>query len=95
MTEAQPFNIQEGYQIQIGGILDERWSDWFGGPAVSVEESNDGSRFTTLTGSLDHSALHGILARVRDLNLRLLPVSQTGWPGSQPESRPDFEQGNK
>jgi hypothetical protein len=91
MTGEGRFDTREGYEIQIGGILDERWSDWFNGLAVSVGKAGDGTRVTTLTGVLDNSALHGILARIRDLNLRLISVIQTGLP----ESKPHTQQGGK
>ena len=43
---------------------------------VGDEQALDGSPITLLTGTLDHAALHGILARLRDLNLILLSVTR-------------------
>ena len=41
----------------------------------------DGLPVTTLSGPLaDQAALHGVLAKIRDMNLPLISVSQTG-PG--------------
>jgi hypothetical protein len=91
MARELRFDKREGYEIQIGGVLDERWSDWFNDLQLSIEEADGGSRITTLTGALDSSALHGILARIRDLNLKLISVTQTG----QPESNPHTQQGGK
>jgi hypothetical protein len=34
------------------------------------------SGITTLTGTVDQSTLHGILSRIRDLNLTLISVTQ-------------------
>ena len=34
------------YEIRIRGHLDERWSDWFGGMTITLDESGD----TLLTG---------------------------------------------
>lgn len=59
------------YEIRIKGHLADRWADWFGGLAISLEE--DGN--TLLTGPVvDQAALHGLLKKVRDLGLILLSV---------------------
>ena len=58
------------YEIRVGGVLDDRWADWFGG----LQVSSDGTQ-TVIAGLLpDQSALHGLLARVRDLGLCLISV---------------------
>jgi hypothetical protein len=63
------------YQIKIQGQLNQDWSDWFGGMDVSVEQHEIGFSTTNLTGIVvDQPALHGILARIRDLGLPLLLV---------------------
>jgi hypothetical protein len=67
---------QMAYQIQVQGRLDEHWSEWFGGMAIKLDKDGTGASITTLTGIVDQSALHGILARIRDLNLKLLSVTQ-------------------
>jgi ketosteroid isomerase-like protein len=59
------------YEIRVSGGLDARWSAWFAGLAVSSDAVGE----TTLTGPLqDQAALHGVLARVRDLGLPLIAV---------------------
>ena len=66
------------YEIRIKGHLDDRWSDWFGGLTITLEEDGD----TLLTGPVvDQAALHGLLKRVRDLGLPLISVSPVE-PGS-------------
>ena len=61
------------YEIQVLGMLDESWSDWFGGMMISVDSS-----FTTLSGAIpDQAALRGILDRIWDLNLTLISVRRT------------------
>ena len=60
------------YEIRVDGVLDDRWADWFGGLQVSP----DGTQ-TVIAGLLpDQPALHGLLARVRDLGLTLISVRQ-------------------
>jgi len=58
------------YEIRVEGVLDQRWADWFGGLRVS----NEGTQ-TIIFGLLpDQPALHGVLARIRDLGLCLISV---------------------
>ena len=60
------------YQIRIKGHLDRRWTDWFGGLTITLEENGD----TLLTGPVvDQAALHGLLRKVRDLGMPLLSVN--------------------
>jgi hypothetical protein len=63
------------YQIKVQGRLNDTWSAWFDGLAVSVEANGDGTAVTTLAGSVaDQGALYGLLSRIRDLGLPLLLV---------------------
>jgi hypothetical protein len=65
------FEIQR-YAIRVRGHLAPRWSEWFDGLAVIHTEEGD----TILSGPLvDQAALHGVLARIRDLGLRLISVN--------------------
>ena len=69
------------YQIRVQGHLDRGWSEWFAGLAITHEAGGD----TLLEGELvDQAALHGVLAKVRDLGLYLLAVN----PAAAPDRRP-------
>ena len=62
------------YQIRVMGHLDQGWSDWFDGMAISPDEEGG----TLITGHVvDDAALYGLLKKVRDSGLRLLSVNQT------------------
>ncbi len=61
------------YQIKVEGKLDEGWSDWFSGMAVTFERGS--TPITTLTGPVaDQAALRGMLCKLWDLNLTLISV---------------------
>jgi hypothetical protein len=71
------------YEIRVEGVLDSRWAAWFEGLQVSSEGEQ-----TVIRGLVtDQPALHGLLARVRDLGLclisvrRLDPVESRDDPG--------------
>ena len=59
------------YEIRLKGHLNARWADWFDG--LTLTHESDGT--TVLIGSVvDQAALHGLLAKVRDLGLPLIAV---------------------
>jgi hypothetical protein len=63
------------YHIRIEEQLTKQWAEWFS-PLVICDEPNG---HTTLRGRLrDQAELHGILNKVRDLNLTLLEVTTIG-----------------
>jgi len=63
------------YQIKVPGHLDESWSDWIGGMAITVESEGEGPPITILTGALDQAALQGLLRRLYSLGLPLISVN--------------------
>jgi len=71
MPLEQPFDKVETYQIKIKGILDDKWSDWFDGFTIAHQTENE----TILEGPVpDQAALHGLLARIRDLGLPIRSI---------------------
>ena len=59
------------YELRVQGVLDDRWSVWFEGLQVRSDERGQ----TTIAGPVaDQAALHGLLAKIRDLGLPLLSV---------------------
>ena len=62
------------YEIRLGGHLDDHWSAWLDGLAITREA--DGT--TTLRGVVtDQAQLHGLLTKVRDLGAPLLSLERT------------------
>jgi hypothetical protein len=63
------------YEIHVRGRLDARWSAWFEGLTLTPLENGE----TLLAGPIrDQAALHGILAKIRDLGLPLISVVCVG-----------------
>jgi hypothetical protein len=61
------------YRIRIKGHLGPRWTDWFEGMVITLEDNGD----TLLTGPVvDQAALHGLLKKIRNLGLPLVSVME-------------------
>jgi hypothetical protein len=59
------------YEILVRDQLDSHWSTWFEGLTLTALENGE----TLIAGPVpDQAALHGILAKIRDLDLHLLAV---------------------
>lgn len=80
--------MPEYYEIKISGYLDPHWSDWLAGLKLTHLEGDE----TLLSGMLpDQAALHGLLERILDLNLRLISVSTPPPPAPDTgDDRPSF-----
>ena len=67
------------HEIRVQGHLDDRWADW--AEALSLTRGSDGT--TTLRGPIaDQAALHGLLNRIRDLNVPVISVRRLGAEGT-------------
>ncbi len=63
------------YEICVEEHLNPDWTVWFEGLTIQTGLTSKGMPFTILSGSrIDQSALHGLLAKVRDLGLTILFV---------------------
>jgi hypothetical protein len=74
------------YEVRVKGRLEARWAAWFDGMTLTAED--DG--VTCIHGPvIDQAALHGLLAKLRDVGLPLISVihaepDQPGTATSQP-----------
>lgn len=72
MDEENAYDKPGRYEIRVKGILGKMWSDWFDGFEITLLEDE-----TLLTGLVtDQAALHGLLAKVRDIGVTLLSIKQ-------------------
>lgn len=63
----------EHYAITVERHLDRCWAEWFDGWTLAYTDTGE----TVLSGSVaDQAALHGLLMRIRDLNLTLIAVKR-------------------
>jgi hypothetical protein len=64
------------YEIIIQGQLDPKRSKWFEGMTLTyIENGESGLACTRIAGPvIDQPALHGLLTKIRDLNLTLISV---------------------
>jgi hypothetical protein len=75
MADGREFDKPSVYQIRVKGNLENKWSEWFGGFSITTQTNAE----TVLVGVVaDQVALHGLLAKVRDLGLPLLEVKRLG-----------------
>jgi len=73
------------YEICIQGHLQPRWGPWF--DELLLTPRDDGT--TQISGSvLDQSALHGLLAKLRDLGIPLISVRRC--PAAEPAAPSDL-----
>jgi hypothetical protein len=72
------------YEIRVKGHLDGRWSEWFDGLEITNLENGE----AMLSGDIvDQAALHGVLVKMRDLNLPLISVASVSSDQQEPALR--------
>ncbi len=70
------------YEIRVKALLTEERARWFENLTVTAEENGE----TLLRGVMqDQAALHGVLAKIRDLGLTLVKVERL--PDCPPSGR--------
>ena len=73
MIDGREFDKPAHYRIRVKGNLENKWAEWFDGFAITPQPTAE----TVLIGEVaDQAALHGLLAKVRDLGLPLLEVKR-------------------
>ena len=85
MTHTPKREGPSGYQLRVGGHLDEHWSSWFG--ELTLTREDDGT--TCLTGAVaDQTELHGLLTKIRDLGVTLISVAVVDVSVAERPERP-------
>ena len=80
--------MAEHYSIRVRGHLDQSWSAWFDDLAITNEANGE----AVLTGPVvDQAALHGLLAKVRDLGLPLIAVQHIAGDNAPASTVPGGE----
>ena len=70
----------QNVEIRVKGRIDEHWSDWFDDLTITHTDHNE----TVLTGPVvDQAALHGLLAKLRDLGLPIVSVNLSEEEGQE------------
>ncbi len=65
------------YEIKARVHLNEKWTFWFEGLKITTSFDGENKPITTFSGPIeDRSALHGVLAKIRDINMLLISVNQ-------------------
>lgn len=75
--------LPEFFEIRIQGILDPKWSDWL--ECQKVIQTPNGETILSCQVT-DQAALHGLLAKIRDMNLKLISVSRVEAKPNHDES---------
>lgn len=65
------------YRIEVQGIINDSWGDWFGGLNISTVMDAQGVPITNLEGAFcDQAVLRGVLVKLWDLNATLIGVQR-------------------
>lgn len=74
MANESQTNPGLAYEIRVKDHLEKHWSTYFTG--WSIQNLENGEVLLKAT-NIDQAGLHGVLNKIRDLNLTLLSVKQT------------------
>jgi hypothetical protein len=66
-------NQLDQYEIRIQERLDPQWVVWFEGLTMTYSEKHETILNVQIT---DQAAMHGVLAKIRDLNLTLISINR-------------------
>lgn len=73
MNGKTPASQDRAYEILVMEIINETWLEWFTPLQLTYPQTGG----TCLHGYLaDQSALHGVLTKLRDLNLTIVSVKR-------------------
>jgi hypothetical protein len=67
-------SLNNSYAITIKDHLDPCWNEWFEGWTLTNLENG---QVLMQKSRVDHGELHGILNKIRDLNLTLISITST------------------
>ncbi len=95
-SQPVPANNDALYEIKIKGLLDDHWQQWFEGMTLRLQENTgSGEDYTLIIGPIaDQPALHGLLEKIRDLNLplisvRILPTTHPDQAATKQDAEPE------
>ena len=71
MQPSTPLRAPQLYQIRVHEALDDELAAWFS--PLTVEHAQDGATILTVPVR-DQAELHGLLIKIRDLNLTLIAI---------------------
>ncbi len=75
------------YEIRVRGHLSPRSARLFEGLEMTTGFDRDGAPVSVLSGPIaDQSALHGALAKIRDLGMQIVSVNQVDLGRGQEKS---------
>lgn len=69
----KPANQPSRFEVRVKERIDEKWLAWFDEFTISRAESGETLLIGTIT---DQAALHGLIAKIRDLHLTLISINQ-------------------
>lgn len=73
MANGHEFGRRSAYEIRVKGSLGPEWAAWFDGFTITPQGGDE----TALVGRVaDQPALHGLLAKIRDLGLTLIRIER-------------------